>query len=275
VPATHVLVLGGTGEARRLAAALHALPGVAVTSSLAGRVARLERPVGAVRIGGFGGIVGMVTWLREAGADAVVDATHPFATTITAHAVAATNAVGLPLLVLRRPGWKERPGDRWHRVPDPRAAAAVLPGMGQRYFLAIGRGDLGAFAGLTGWCLLRALDPPAPPLPARHHVLLGRGPFTVDAERALLVEHRVDVVVTRDSGGPMTAPKLVAARELALPVVLIDRPAAPPVPTVATVAEALDWLGLAQLGPHPHPSARRLNAETRPAPPPTEPAGPG
>ncbi len=244
----NVLVLGGTGEARRLAAALDGRPGFAVTSSLAGRVAVPALPEGEVRIGGFGGVDGLVAWMRGSRTDAVVDATHPFAARMTANAVAAAEAVGVPLLLLRRPGWQEGPGDRWHRVPDAAAAAALLPALGERVFLAIGRGDLPVFARLAElWFLLRAVDPPPPPLPPRHHVVLARGPFTADAERALLREHRIDVLVTRDSGGEMTAAKLVAARELGLPVVLMARPEAPPAPTVATVAEAVQWLESRQL----------------------------
>jgi precorrin-6A/cobalt-precorrin-6A reductase len=161
---------------------------------------------------------------------------------MTANAVAATAAAGVPLLVLHRPGWTAGPGDRWHRVPDAAAAAAMLPRLGTRVFLATGSGDLSAFAGLDAWFLLRAVDPPPPPLPARHHLVLARGPFTADAERALLREHRVDVLVTRDSGGELTAAKLVAARELGLPVVLLARPPAPDAPVVATVEEAVSWL---------------------------------
>jgi precorrin-6A/cobalt-precorrin-6A reductase len=243
----NVLILGGSGEARRLAAALHDRPGIAVTSSLAGRVAVPSLPTGEVRIGGFGGVDGLVAWLRGNRVDVVVDATHPFAVQMTEHAVAATAAVGVPLLVLRRPGWTAGPGDRWHRVPTPGAAAALLPELGERVFLATGRGGLEAFLGLDElWFLLRSVDPPPPPLPRRCHVLLGRGPFTADAERELLREHRIDVVVTRDSGGEMTAAKLVAARELGVPVVLLDRPPAPDPPAVTTVEEAVRRLVGAQ-----------------------------
>lgn len=211
-----------------------------MTSSLAGRVAVPSLPAGQVRVGGFGGADGLREWLRAHGTHVVVDATHPFAARMTAHAVTACAAAGVPLLVLRRDGWTAGPGDRWHRVPTPSAAAALLPGLGERVFLATGRGDLTAFVGLDGlWFLLRAVDPPGPPLPRRCHVVLARGPFTADAERALLREHRIEVVVTRDSGGALTAAKLVAARELGLPVVLLERPPAPDVATVATVEAAL------------------------------------
>jgi precorrin-6A/cobalt-precorrin-6A reductase len=244
--ARNVLVLGGTGEARRLAAVLHRNPALAVTSSLAGRVAVPKLPCGEVRIGGFGGTDGLLAWLRGHRTDAVVDATHPFAARMTANAVAATAAAGVPLLVLRKPGWTAGPGDRWHRVPDAAAAAALLSRpaaeLGERVFLATGRGDLPVFAALDRWFLLRAVDPPPPPLPAHHHLVLARGPFTADAERALLREHRIDVLVTRDSGGELTAAKLVAARELGVPVVLLARPPAPEAPTVTSVDEAAAWL---------------------------------
>jgi precorrin-6A/cobalt-precorrin-6A reductase len=238
-----VLVLGGTGQGRRLVAALHGRPEFVVTSSLAGRVAVPALPHGDVRIGGFGGVTGLVAWLRRDGTDAIVDATHPFAVRMTGNAVAASTITGVPLLVLRRPGWTAGPGDRWHRVPDAAAAAALLPALGERVFLTTGRGDLPAFAALDGlWFLLRTVDPPSPPLPADCRVVRARGPFTADAERELLREHRIDVLVSRDSGGEMTAAKLVAARELAVPVVLIDRPPEPDVPAVSIVGDAVRWL---------------------------------
>jgi precorrin-6A/cobalt-precorrin-6A reductase len=242
VTGVNVLVLGGTAEARALAGALHGDPAYTVTSSLAGRIASPALPPGDVRAGGFGGAHGLAAWLRRHRTDAVVDATHPFAARMTANAVSGCAAAGVPLLVLRRPGWPAGPGDRWHRVPDAATAAALLPWLGERVFLATGRGGMAAFARSDRWFLLRAVDPPPPPLPGRHHLVLARGPFTVDGERALLREHRIDVLVSRDSGGEATAAKLVAARELGLPVVLLARPPAPDVPTVATVDGALTWL---------------------------------
>jgi precorrin-6A/cobalt-precorrin-6A reductase len=240
---TRVLILGGTGEARELAAVLAARPGWEVISALAGRVADPATPAGAVRVGGFGGVAGLTDWLQANDIEVVVDATHPFAARITEHAVAAAGRLHIPLLLLRRPGWVEGPEDRWHRVPDATAAAALLSALGERIFLATGRGDLPVFARLDRlWFLLRAVDPPPPPLPARCAVLLARGPFPLDGERELLRRHRIDVVVSRDSGGAGSAAKLVAARELGLPVVLLDRPAPPDVPLVGSVEEALTRL---------------------------------
>lgn len=235
-----VLVLGGTAEARRLAERLVAAD-VDVLSSLAGRVADPVLPPGAVRIGGFGGTGGLEAALE--GVAALIDATHPFAATMTAHAAAAAAATGTPLLRLQRPGWAAQPGDDWRWVSSLDQAATAVAGC-RSVFLTTGRQGLAAFAGLTAHCVVRSVDPPAPPLPARATVVLARGPFTVEQERALMTEHGVDVVVTKDSGGPMTAAKLTAARQLGVPVLLVRRPPLPDgVPVAATVEEALAWLG--------------------------------
>ncbi|WP_037683819.1 cobalt-precorrin-6A reductase [Streptomyces griseus] len=247
----HVLVLGGTTEARRLAAELVARSGVRVTTSLAGRVSRPGALEGDVRVGGFGGAEGLAEWLDEQGVDALVDATHPFAAGITANAARAAAATRLPLLVLRRPGWQPGPGDRWHPVDSLDAAADLLPELGRRVFLTTGRLGLAAFAGLTGLHFVaRSVEPPEPPMPPRLDVVLARGPFTVADESALLREHRVDVVVTKDSGGEATAAKLTAARQLGLPVVVVRRPPLPAdVTVVPDVPTALARLGLGGLGP--------------------------
>jgi len=236
-----VLVLGGTGEARRLAGAL-VESGVQVVSSLAGRVRDPVLPPGEVRIGGFGGPTGLAAWLRDHPVRAVVDATHPFATAITASAVEACATVGVPLVRLQRPGWTARPGDDWRWVDSLTEAAGALVGF-DAVFLTIGRQGLAAFAEVTARCLVRAVEPPAPPVPARTAVVLARGPVTVDEELDLMREHGVQVVVSKDSGGGMTAAKLDAARELGLPVVLLRRPPLPAgVPVVDTPAGAVDWV---------------------------------
>jgi precorrin-6A/cobalt-precorrin-6A reductase len=236
-----VLVLGGTGEARELADRLAGADDIDVVSSLAGRLIEPILPEGAVRIGGFGGAAGLARWLTEHHVDAVVDATHPFAVRMTAAACSACSAAGVSLLVLDRPRWAHR--DSWHRASSPAAAAAALPALGGRVFLTIGRGGLAAFAALNElFFLVRAVEPPGPPLPRQRELILDRGPFTVDGELALIRQHRLDVLVSKDSGGAATAAKLDAARRLGIPVVLIDRPPAPEAPTVHTVTEALDWL---------------------------------
>gem|GEM_PF-86356 len=242
----HVLILGGTTEARELAAALTAHPGVRVTTSLAGRVTRPGALAGDVRTGGFGGAEGLAAWLRERHVDALVDATHPFAETITAHAARAAAATGVPVVVLRRPGWLPGPEDRWHRVGSLTAAADLLSRFGPRVFLTTGRMDLAAFAHLADrHFVVRSVEPPEPPMPPHTEVLLARGPFTVADETALLREYLVDVLVTKDSGGEATSAKLTAARQLRLPVVVVRRPPLPDgVSTVPDVAGVLERLGL-------------------------------
>jgi precorrin-6A/cobalt-precorrin-6A reductase len=238
-----VLVLGGTGEARRLAAALLA-EGVGVLSSLAGRVAEPVLPEGDVRIGGFGGPEGLADWLATHRPRGVVDATHPFAAQITAHAAVAARAHGTPLLRLQRPGWTPQSGDTWRFVDSLSEAAAAVAGY-RSVFLTTGRQGVRAFADLPGRVLVRSVDPPDEPLPPGATLLLDRGPFSMADELALMREHAVDVVVTKDSGGHMTEAKLSAARELGVPVVLIRRPALPDgVAVVATVEEALAWVAM-------------------------------
>lgn len=236
-----VLLLGGTGEARELAKLLVS-SGVGVVSSLAGRTTGARIPAGEVRIGGFGGPDGLARWLEDHPVDAVVDATHPFASTMTANAVAATSDTGVPLLVLRRPGWTASPGDAWHWVDSAETAAALLPGLGSRVFLTIGRQGLDAFATTGLWTLARCVDPPEP-RPTWCTLLLDRGPFAVAAEQGLLQSHRIEVLVTKDSGGPATSAKLDATRRLGIPVVIIRRPPLPAgVEMVDSVERAAQWV---------------------------------
>jgi len=244
---TGVLVLGGTGDARRLASLL--VRSFDVVSSLAGRVREPLLPPGRVRVGGFGGVPGLVSYLRAEGIAAVVDATHPFASGMTANAALACAEVGIPLIVVQRPGWEAAPGDHWVRVPSLIDAARVLPQYGRRVFLTTGAQGLDAFAECGDqWFLIRTVDEPTGRLPPHSEVLLARGPFTLADERALLREWRIDVVVTKDSGGAATYPKLEAARERGLPVLMVTRPELPPgLLTVPTADGAHRWL-VAALG---------------------------
>lgn len=245
---TRVLLLGGTAEAARLARELSRWPRVQVITSLAGRVRAPAPTPGQLRIGGFGGREGLLGWLRTHRIAAVIDATHPFAAGITGAAADAAGHLRLPFVLLRRPGWQAGRGDDWHWVSSLDEAAARLPSLGRRAFLSTGRTGLAAFAALDDvWFLLRTIDPlEAPgPLFARCEAVLGRGPFTVPGELELLRRHRIDVLVTKDSGGQATAAKLVAARRLGVPVLLVCRPPLPIVPGLQVVtsgAEVLRWL---------------------------------
>ncbi|MEU9857004.1 cobalt-precorrin-6A reductase [Streptomyces sp. NPDC047974] len=237
----HVLILGGTTEARVLAGLLDGR-GTRVTSSLAGRVAAPRLPAGEVRIGGFGGAGGLADWVREHAVDAVIDATHPFAERISFNAARAAATAHVPLLALRRPGWVPGDGDDWRDVASLEEAARALDGF-RRVFLTTGRMGLAAFADRPEWFLVRSVDAPDAPMPARTGVLLDRGPFTLDGERELMARHRIDVLVTKDSGGAATAPKLTAAREAGVPVVVVRRPPVPEgVPTAADPERAAEWV---------------------------------
>lgn len=241
-----LLILGGTTEAAALAGAALGQFGstLAVTTSLAGRTERPGPLPGAVRIGGFGGPEGLAAYLRDQQIDLLVDATHPFATRISAHAREACAAAGVPRLTLVRPPWRAAPPDRWIEVADLAEAARVVGMVGRRAFLTVGASDLEAFAGVANVrFLVRLIDPPRRTVPLRYyHLVLGRGPFTLAEERHLLERHAIDVVVCKASGGAATEPKLVAAREACLPVVMVRRPPAEPGEAVATVTAALSWI---------------------------------
>jgi precorrin-6A/cobalt-precorrin-6A reductase len=235
-----VLLLGGTAEARALAAELH--PDVDVVSSLAGRVPDPALPVGEVRIGGFGGVDGLHRWLHDGGVDAVVDATHPFAATITAHAVQACRRSGVPHLVLARPAWPR--GDAIVVDSDTAAAEVVAQKGFSRVFLTTGRSGTAAFAGAQAWFLIRAVTAPANHLmPRRRELVLSRGPYRYADERELLAGYEIDALVTKNSGGDMTRPKVDAADDLGIPVIMVDRPALPDgVDAVPTVPAAAAWV---------------------------------
>ncbi|SDB80543.1 precorrin-6A/cobalt-precorrin-6A reductase [Raineyella antarctica] len=239
-----ILVLGGTREARTLAALLDG-SGVPVTTSLAGRVSRPALPVGGVRVGGFGGADGLARHLREEGVRAVVDATHPFAATISANAAEAARATGVPLLRLQRPGWEDRPeAAGWHWVDSTEEAVTAAEHLGERTFVTTGRQSLPAYAGWTDrFALVRVVDPLDGPVPAGWQVLLSRGPYDLASETALMREHRIDVLTTKNSGGPLTEAKLQAAADLGVAVVVVRRPAAPAgIPLVTSAGEAADWV---------------------------------
>ncbi|AZB71820.1 cobalt-precorrin-6A reductase [Synechococcus elongatus] len=241
---SRLLILGGTTEATRLAAALQDWPQLEVQTSLAGRTQQPVLPAGSVRIGGFGGVAGLVDYLQAESIDLLIDATHPFAAQISQNAAEAAQQVGIPSLILQRPAWVPQAGDRWISVPDLAMAAEQLANLGDRIFLTIGRQELAAFADLRDrWFLMRMIDPPAEaaPLPPGE-ILLERGPFSLEHERSLLMQYQINAIVSKNSGGSATTSKLQAARELSLPVVMVERPVLPNIQQATTLDAAFQWL---------------------------------
>lgn len=230
-----VLILGGTTEANALA---RALAGSDVILSLAGRTATVPDLPCRVRVGGFGGAEGLATFLQAERVSAVIDATHPFAARISAHAAEACAATGIRRLMLVRPMWPERPGDRWVRAASMAEAATRLPDLGKRAFITVGIQELAAFAAAPVWMLVRTLGP----APLFANVVTARGPFSEEDEVALLRAHRIDVLVTKASGGEATYAKIAAARTSGIPVLMIDRPPLPAGEAVPSVGGALKWI---------------------------------
>lgn len=236
-------MLGGTTEASQLARAL-ADARVDAIFSYAGRT---ESPVAQplpTRVGGFGGVAGLQAWLQAQRITHVVDATHPFAAQMSGNAVQACAAARVPLLAFERPAWRAQAGDQWQCVSDIDGAVAALPQLPARIFLAIGRQHLLPFARCAQHHYLLRLVDAMPELPLPHaQVVIARGPFTVEGDRALLQEHGITHVVAKNSGGSGAQPKLEAARNLGVPVILINRPTLPERRTAATVAQVMAWLG--------------------------------
>jgi precorrin-6A/cobalt-precorrin-6A reductase len=238
-----VAVLAGTTEAFALAARLTTLGGVEVISSFAGETTSRKQPAGAVRVGRFGGAGELGQWLNAERISAVVDATHPFAEVAPGQAAEACAIQGIPRLRLVRRAWAPEPGDRWHEVARLADAPSRVRALSaRRVFLTVGSRQLAVFSGLTDvWFLVRSIEPPMPVPLGRATTVAGRGPFALADERATFASHRIDCLVTKNSGGHSVAAKLVAARELGVPVIMVRRPPVPPGLQVPTVDEAVAW----------------------------------
>jgi precorrin-6A/cobalt-precorrin-6A reductase len=240
----NILILGGTGEARVLAAALAQRTDYAATLSLAGRTAAPAPQPVPVRSGGFGGAEGLARYLRDARIDALIDATHPYAAAISANAAQAAHAAHVPLIALRRRPWPQFPGDAWIEVETVEDAMKAVGDTARRVFLALGRKELQPFAAAPQHdYLVRSVDPVDPPLAVPHATYIAaRGPFSEAEDRALLERHRIEIIVAKNSGGESTYGKIAAARWLGIPVIMLKRPALPAAESVETVGEVLAWL---------------------------------
>jgi precorrin-6A/cobalt-precorrin-6A reductase len=240
-----VLILGGTADANRLVAAVAKNPGIDAVLSCAGRTENPTPPPIAWRVGGFGDVDGLIDYLRLEKIARVVDATHPFAARMSAHAIRACALANVPLLVLERAPWQCTPGDRWIEVDNIATAPEAIGASPRRVFLGIGRQYLDVFAAHPQHhYLVRLVDPPRAPLPLRDpDVIVARGPFDFAGDRAMLIERRIDIVVARNAGGDAAYAKIEAARALGLPVVMVRRPLIPEREKVEGVADVLRWLG--------------------------------
>jgi precorrin-6A/cobalt-precorrin-6A reductase len=232
-----ILILGGTMEARQLAGRLAARVGLDVTLSLAGRTAVPAAQPVPVRIGGFGGADGLAAYLHRERVDILIDATHPYAATISANAAAATARCGVTLVALRRPGWTAVAGDCWREVDVMADAVRALGDTPRCVFLALGRKEIAPFADAPQHrYVVRSVDPVVPPLAVPHAVYLtARGPFPQTSEQALLEAHGISIIVSKNSGGSAAYGKIAAARALSLPVIMLRRPRLPEVAAVDTV----------------------------------------
>jgi precorrin-6A/cobalt-precorrin-6A reductase len=240
-----VLILGGTADANRLAEQVAKDPDIDAVLSYAGRTENPTRPPTAWHVGGFGGIDGLMDYLRAEKIARVVDATHPFAAQMSEHAVAACAKAAVPLLALERTPWQRAPGDHWIDVDDLATAAEALGAAPRRVFLGIGRMHLKTFAAYAQHAyLVRLVDAPRAPLPLSDaELIVARGPFDRASDRAMLKNFRADVVVAKNAGGEAASAKIEAARDLGLPVVMVRRPTISARETVESVAEVLRWLG--------------------------------
>ena len=240
-----VLLLAGTTEATALARQLEGHPRIEATLSLAGRTKRPARSALPYRSGGFGGAAGLADYLRGEGIGALVDATHPFAAGISANAAAAAEQARVPVMALERPSWAPQAEDHWLPVPNLAAAADALRPLGHRVLVTTGRQHLAPYERVPDkHYVIRTIDPPEPPPALPDAVFLQqRGPFDAASEAALMAEHGIEVLVTKNSGGDATRGKLDAARERGIPVVMVERPARPAgVPVHHDPAAVLRWL---------------------------------
>ena len=243
-PDVRILLLGGTTEASQIVSVLEPDPRITLTLSLAGRTVAPRMSSARVRIGGFGGVAGLVAYLQGEQIALLVDATHPFAAVMPFHAAQACRLADVPLLKVYRPPWFAVAGDRWIRVPDLRSAAETLQRIGaRRVLLTTGRTELDPFRGVPRMTfVVRSIEAADLRDFVRATAVLDRGPFDLASERALLVEHAIDVLVTKNSGGSAAAPKLQAARELGISVVMVERPPIPAVTRLERVDQAVAWI---------------------------------
>lgn len=237
-----ILILGGTQEAAELAKKAANIPNIEVRLSLAGRTSKAVASKN-LRVGGFGGVAGLIEYLQVENIDLLIDATHPFAAKISQNAAIAAENLGLPFLMLIRPEWESVKDDKWIEVENIETAAEILTDFASRVFLTIGRQEITAFSQLDIWFLMRAIEKPSSDIVIpKGLLLLERGPFDKDSEKQLIHKYNIDTLVSKNSGGDATYAKIIAARELGIKIVMVKRPMLPEGEWVEDVESALEWI---------------------------------
>jgi precorrin-6A/cobalt-precorrin-6A reductase len=233
-----ILILGGTGEALKLAAMLSKADRP-VIYSLAGVTENPVLPPCEVRRGGFGGLQGLVAYLRQAKIQVLIDATHPFAVSMSQHASAAAKELGLLLVRLEQLAWQPCENDNWMCVANMEMAVAAIP-ENARVLVTTGRKNISALlarSDLSG--VIRSIEPLLENLPVQWRSIIDRPPFTKEYEMEIMRRHDISHLLSKNAGGTATAAKLAAARDFGIAVVMINRPAKPECPTFASTADIL------------------------------------
>lgn len=237
-----LLILGGTSDSRKIAAAASLLPNLEVISSLAGRTQNPASLPGEIRVGGFGGAAGLAAYIRKEKIDYLIDATHPFATQISMNALTAAKECQIPHLLYQRPPWQREESDIWYEVDSLVEAAELLPSLAKRVFLTIGRQEVKYFENLPDlWFLIRSIEPPKP-INIKGEIILGRGPFSLPEEFQLLKQYRIDMIVAKNSGGEATYAKIIAARQRKIPIMMVRRSSFPNCEIFTQIADVISWL---------------------------------
>ncbi|SCA58204.1 Precorrin-6A reductase [Candidatus Terasakiella magnetica] len=241
-----LLILGGTGDAALLAKRAVDFwgPDLDIIVSYAGVTGHQPDLPCQLRVGGFGGVEGLVSYLEEEGITHMVDATHPFAEKMSQHAFIAANKLKLPLVVLWREPWMPAPKDKWLEVGNMKEAVEQVERLGSKTFLTIGIKELSAFAELDEVdFVIRLVSEPKEELAfKKYETVIGRPPFSVEEERQLIRDKNIRLLVTKNSGGTATKAKIEAAREENVAVIMINRPPQEPLEYLSSPAQVLEWL---------------------------------
>lgn len=238
-----LLLLAGTREARLLAKKLAAMPRIDAIASLAGATRTPAELALPMRCGGFGGKEAFRDYLKAAGIEAVLDATHPFAERISGRTAEVCLGEGLPHAMVLRPEWRPGPGDDWTELDCAENAAGIIPD-GAAVFLATGPHGVERFANLQGRKVIcRRIEQPERPFPfLGGEYLVDRPPFSMEDELSLFRRLEIDWLIVKNSGGDASRPKLDAARVLGIKVALLRRPPVPDAVLLRSVDEAIGWV---------------------------------